>query len=228
MPLSNTPSRYGQEMAARGALMAGIAKQLGHPRGVGGRMVGLALNRGNRGFVTAAVQALQADDDAVVADVGFGGGVGLKLLLDSVGRSGRVHGVEVSDTMLKQAAKQYRRDVEAGRLVLHNGSLTGLPFADGTLNGVVTVNTIYFVAELQEAFAELARVTAPSGRIVVGVADPDTMAKLPFTGHGFRLRPIAEVVNALQSAGLTVQDRRVNAANGAPHLLIGTPAQTKA
>ena len=191
-------------------------------------MVGLALNRGNRGFVTAAVQALQADDDAVVADVGFGGGVGLKLLLDSVGRSGRVHGVEVSDTMLKQAAKQYRRDVEAGRLVLHNGSLTGLPFADGTLNGVVTVNTIYFVAELQEAFAELARVTAPSGRIVVGVADPDTMAKLPFTGHGFRLRPIPEVINALQSAGLTVQDRRINAANGAPHLLIGTPAQTEA
>jgi SAM-dependent methyltransferase len=164
MRLSNTSSRYGQEMAARSALMAGIAKQLGHPRGVGGRMVGLALNRGNRGFVSAAVQALQADDDAVVADVGFGGGVGLKLLLDSVGRYGRVHGVEVSDTMLKQAAKRYRRDVEAGRLVQHNGSLSGLPFADGTLNGVVTVNTIYFVAELQEAFAELARVTAPSGR----------------------------------------------------------------
>jgi arsenite methyltransferase len=75
-------------MAARGALMAGIAKQLGHPRGVGGRMVGLALNRGNRGFVSTAVQALDADDDAVVADVGFGGGVGLKLLLDSVSRGG--------------------------------------------------------------------------------------------------------------------------------------------
>jgi hypothetical protein len=74
--------------------MAAIAKQLGHPRGVGGRVVGLALNRGNRGFVSAAVQALHADDDAVVADVGFGGGVGLKLLLDSVSRSGRVHGVK--------------------------------------------------------------------------------------------------------------------------------------
>jgi SAM-dependent methyltransferase len=116
--------------------------------------------------------------------------VGLKLLLDSVGRSGSVHGVEVSDTMLKQAARRYRRDVAAGRLTLHDGSLTRLPFADGTINGVVTVNTIYFVAELQEAFAELARVTAHSGRIVVGVADPETMAKLPFTGHGFRLRPL--------------------------------------
>ena len=162
--------------------MAGIAKQLGHPRGVGGRMVGLALNRGNRGFVRAAVQALHADDDAVVADIGFGGGVGLKILLDSVSRSGSVHGVEVSDTMLKQAARRYRRDIAAGRLALHEGSLTRMPFADGTLNGVVTVNTIYFVAELQEAFTELARVTAPLGRIVVGVADPEAMAKFPFTG----------------------------------------------
>jgi ubiquinone/menaquinone biosynthesis C-methylase UbiE len=132
--------------------------------------------------------------------------------------------VEVSDTMLKQAARRYRRDVAAGRLTLHDGSLTRLPFADGALNGVVTVNTVYFVAELQEAFTELARVTAHSGRIVVGVADPETMAKLPFTGHGFRLRPVPEVINALQSAGFTVHHRRISAAEGAPHLLIGTPA----
>jgi arsenite methyltransferase len=224
----HTSSGYGQEMAARGALMAGIAKQLGHPRGVGGRIVGLALNRGNRGFVSAAVQALHADNDAVVADVGFGGGVGLKLLLNSVGRSGRVHGVEVSDTMLKQAGRRYRRDVAAGRLALHNGSLTRLPFADGALTGVLTVNTIYFLTELQEAFTELARVIAPSGRIVVGVADPETMTKLPFTGHGFRLRPIPEVIDTLRSAGLTVQHHRISDGDGAPHLLIGTPASTQA
>jgi ubiquinone/menaquinone biosynthesis C-methylase UbiE len=50
----------------------------------------------------------------VVADVGFGGGVGLKFLLDSVSRSACIHGVEVSDTMLKQAARRYRRDVAGG------------------------------------------------------------------------------------------------------------------
>lgn len=212
-------------MAARGAFMAGVAKQLGHPRGVGGRIVGLALNRGNRGFVRAAVQALQAGNDAVVADVGFGGGVGLKMLLDRVGQSGCVHGVEVSDTMLKQAARRYRREVKVGRLALHSGSLTRLPLADGTLDGVLTVNTIYFIAELQQAFTELARVTAPSGRIVVGAADPEAMAKLPFTGDGFRLRPIPDVIDTLKSVGLTVEHRRINAADGAPHLLIGTPVQ---
>lgn len=73
---------YGREMAIRGAIMAGIAKQLGHPSGVRGRVVGVVLNRGNRRFVRAAVQALQPDAAAVVADVGFGGGVGLRLLLE--------------------------------------------------------------------------------------------------------------------------------------------------
>jgi hypothetical protein len=54
------------------------------------------------------------------------------------------------------------------------------------------------------------------------------MAKLPFTDHGFRLRPVPEVISALQSAGFTIDHRRVNAADGSPHLLIGTLVQTQA
>jgi arsenite methyltransferase len=198
-------------MAVRGAIMAGIAKQLGHPSGLRGRLVGVALNRGNRRFVSAAVQALQPDAAAVVADVGFGG------------QSGRVHGVEVSDTMLSQATRRYRRDIAAGRLTLHTGSLTQLPFADSALNGVLTVNTIYFIAELDPAFTELARVVGSAGRIVVGLADPDAMARMPFTGHGFHLRSVAEVIDTLRGAGLGVEHRRISQAHDAPHLLIATP-----
>ena len=205
--------------------MAGIAKQLGHPSGVRGRVVGAVLNRGNRRFVRAAVQALQPDAAAVVADVGFGGGIGLKLLLDSVGPSSRVHGVEISDTMLSQATRRYRRDIAAGRLALHTGSLTQLPFADGALDGVLTVNTIYFIAELDRAFTELARVVASSGRIVIGVADPDVMARMPFTGHGFHLRPVPEVIDTLRGAGLAVEHRRISQRDDAPHLLIATPTR---
>lgn len=210
-------------MAIRGAIMASIAKQLGHPSGLRGRFIGVALNRGNRSFVSAAVQALQPDAAAVVADVGFGGGVGLKLLLDSVGQLGRVHGVEVSDTMLSSAKHRYRRDIAAGRLASHTGSLTQLPFADGALNGILTVNTIYFIAELDRAFTELARVVGSLGRIVVGLADPDAMARMPFTEQGFHLRPVPEVIETLRGAGLGVEHRRISQGNYAPHLLIATP-----
>jgi SAM-dependent methyltransferase len=207
-------------MGVRDAVMAGIAKQLGHPTGLRGRLVGAALNRGNRRFVSTAAQALQPDEGSAVADVGFGGGVGLKFLLDSVGPSGSVHGVEVSETMLSQAAGRYRRDIATGRLSLHSGSMTQLPFADGALDGAITVNTIYFVAELDSAFRELARVMNSRGRLVVGLADPDVMAKLPFTGHGFHLRPVPDVIDALRSTGLTVEHRRISEDANAPHLLI--------
>jgi ubiquinone/menaquinone biosynthesis C-methylase UbiE len=183
-------------------------------------MVGAALNRGNRRFVSAAARALQADEASVVADVGFGGGVGLKFLLASVGPAGTVHGVEVSETMLSQAAGRFRRDISTGRLSLHSGSMTQLPFADDALDGAITVNTIYFVAELEEAFRELARVTNRRGRLVIGLADPDVMARLPFTGHGFHLRPVSEVIDGLRSTGLTVEHRQIGEEANAPHLLI--------
>ena len=211
------------KMSVRTDILAGIAKQLGHPSGARGRLVGAALNRGNRRFVSAAVRALQPDPAAAVADVGFGGGVGLKFLLNSVGESGRVHGVEVSETMLHNAARRHRRDIVAGRLTLHHGSITQLPFADQALDGVLTVNTIYFIAELDRAFAELARVVGSPGRIVVGVADPDAMAKMPFTRHGFHLRPVPEVLATLRGVGLVVEHRRISQGDDAPHLLIATP-----
>jgi arsenite methyltransferase len=211
---------YGRLMGVRNAAMAGIAQQLGHPSGLRGRLVGAALNRGNRRFVSAAARALQPGEASVVADIGFGGGVGLKCLLAGVGPSGSVHGVEVSETMLSQAAARYRRDIATGQLSLHAGSMAQLPFADHALDGAITVNTIYFVEELEEAFRELARVINSRGRLVVGLADPDVMAKLPFTGHGFHLRPVADVIDELRSTGLTVEHRQISEDANAPHLLI--------
>jgi hypothetical protein len=50
------------------------------------------------------------------------------------------------------------------------------------------------------------------------------MAKMPFTGHGFHLRPVPEVIEALRNTGLTVEHRRISDAADAPHLLIATPS----
>ncbi len=176
-------------MNFRAGVTAGLARQLAHPQGVRGRLVGVLLNRGNRGVVTAAVQSLSLAPGGTAADIGFGGAVGLDLLLRSVGTRGHVHGVEVSVTMTAQAARRFRHDIAAGRLQLHAASMARLPMAAASLDGVITVNTIYFVAELEQAFAELARVTKSSGRVVVGLGDPEVMARLPYTRHGFRLRP---------------------------------------
>lgn len=45
-------------------------------------------------------------------------------------------------------------------------------------------------------------------------------AKLPFTGHGFHLRPVPDVIDVLRSSGLTVEQGQISEDPNAPHLLI--------
>jgi len=109
----------------------------------------------------------------VAADIGFGGGVGLRLLLEQVGPKGHVNGVELSLTMLKASERRYRAASAEGRLALQAGSIGDLPLENESLDGLITVNTAYFVEDLEGAFREIARVLLPSERAVVGVADPE-------------------------------------------------------
>jgi ubiquinone/menaquinone biosynthesis C-methylase UbiE len=148
----------------------------------------------------------------VAADVGFGGGLGLQVLLDRVGPSGHVHGVELSDTMLAAARRRHGGDVEQGRLTLAKGTLERLPLDDGLVDGLITVNTVYFVDDLRAVFAEIARVLSPVGRAVIGVADPEWMRSEPVVTSApvFRIRPVADLVAGLEAAGLHVREDQLD------------------
>lgn len=214
-------------MGIRDRLLSGVARQLGKPEGVTGRLVAIGLNRGNRGIVTAAVNAAQIAPGNCVADVGFGGGLSLALLLDRVGVAGHVDGIELSDTMLESAQRRFREASSAGRLALHHGSITETRLDSASLDALITVNTIYFVDNLELAFRELARVVRPSGRAVIGLGDPEAMASLPVTAYGFRLRPVAEVADLLTKSGLTqIREERVGDGKRAYHLLVATHNET--
>ncbi|MBF6171762.1 class I SAM-dependent methyltransferase [Nocardia blacklockiae] len=197
-----------------------LAGQLGNPHGLLGKGVAAMLNRGNRALIAGAVEAAEVGPGAAAADIGFGGGIGLSLLLDRVGADGTVHGVEISPDMLARAKSRYAADVGAGRLRVLEGSLTDLPLADAGVDAAITVNTVYFVTELDRACAELARVLRPGGRLVIGIGDPDAMARMPFTAYGFRLRPVPELIDALERAGFTVEHRPVEHRPLPAHLLI--------
>jgi ubiquinone/menaquinone biosynthesis C-methylase UbiE len=207
-------------MNVRPRVYAGIARQLGHPAGLVGRLVGLGLNLGNRQHVSAAVDALPNPPGAVVADIGFGGGIGLELLLDRLDAGGKVHGVEVSSEMLHRAARRFRAELAAGQLELHRGTLTDLPLGAASLDGLITTNTIYFVADLERAFGELATVLKPSGCAVIGIGDPEAMRKLPMAAHGFHIRPVGELVEALESAGLALAEQRAIGSGSTGFLLL--------
>lgn len=212
-------------MGLRESLERGLAKQLGHPTGRRGALTGMLLNHRNAQLIQDAIAALELRPGAAAMDIGFGGGTGLRALLDVVGPSGTVHGVDVSEAMLARARRTYAREIDAGRLEVHQTSMSRLPVDDASVDGAVTVNTIYFVDDLRRAFAEVAGVLAPHGRFVIGMGDPDVMAAMPVTRHGFTVRPTDDVIAALSAAHLNLVDhRRSGAGQRASHLLVATPA----
>jgi arsenite methyltransferase len=206
-------------MGLREGFQAGLARQLGHPSGLRGRVVGTMLNRGNRRPVTEAVAALGLAGGETAVDIGFGGGLGLALLLR---KASTVHGVEISTTMLERARRTFRREIAADRLRLHEGPITALPLDDDSADAVVTTNTVYFVDDLDGALAEVARVLKPGGTFVLGIGDPETMSRSPlFTENGFRIRPVADVEAALVRAGLDVRrHERLGGGQIGFHLLV--------
>jgi ubiquinone/menaquinone biosynthesis C-methylase UbiE len=108
-------------------------------------------------------------------------------------------------------------------LRLSSGSLTALPSTDTSVDALITINTVYFISELDAACAELERVLRPGGR-AVGIGDPDVMARLPFTPHGFTIRPVGEIAAALQNSGLQVEQRRIDEKPMPRYLFIGRRA----
>lgn len=204
--------------------MSTVAGQLGNPHGLLGRGTAVMLNRANRMLIDECVIAADPSAGETVADIGFGGGVGLSLLLDRVGVEGTVYGVEISPDMLSRGRSKYAKQISAQRLRIEEGSLSALPVPDASLDALITVNTIYFVQELDKVAAEFARVLSAKGRAVIGIGDPDDMARMPFTQYGFRLRPVAEAIAMLESAGLTVEHRAVARAPIGGHVLIARSA----
>ncbi|HEV7146007.1 MAG TPA: class I SAM-dependent methyltransferase [Pedococcus sp.] len=204
-------------------LLRTLSRQLGGPSGPLGALVAQMLNRGNGPEIAAAVGALDLTGTEEVADIGFGGGLGLDLLLEATHEGGRVHGVEPSPDMVKRARKAHPAQVAAGRLALHQAGMESLPIADGALDGWISLNTVYFVQNLPPAFAELRRVLAPSGAGVLGMADPEWMERQPFTKYTFTVRPVTEVVAALTTAGLSVEQRTMQG-SAAFRLLVCRPA----
>jgi arsenite methyltransferase len=206
-------------MSLRDRWNAALARQLRRPDGILGRVVVGRLNKGNQAIIDAAIEALGLTAPSVAADLGFGGGIGLRLLLDRPEVSEAV-GIDFSPAMLTAARKRFGAELADGRLRLESGSLTELPLPDASLDGAITINTVYFLDDLAPALREFARVLRPGGRVVIGVGDPDAMAKMPFTEHGFHLRPIAELEAAILAADLELVDhRRVEGGRAPAHLL---------
>lgn len=194
-------SRLASALAARAVPHRFIAAQLAHPSGSFGRWVMTrALNTGNAEIISGTLDALELRPDQSFMDVGFGGGLALRLASKRTRAS--LWGIDSSPDVVAAGHRLLGDLVAQGRLNLLTGDVSELPLRDALVDAICTTNTIYFWPDPPQALASLKRVLAPRGRLAIGFSGADKMRDFdPITRHGFRLYEEKEVRGLLERAG---------------------------
>jgi ubiquinone/menaquinone biosynthesis C-methylase UbiE len=109
-----------------------------------------------------------------VLDTGSGPGL-VAEMAEVVGQSGRVTGLEVSDSMLALGRRRCADPSFRERVAFVKADAAALPFPDGTFDLAVSTQVYEYVADLKAAFAELHRVLRPGGRALVNATAPDRL-----------------------------------------------------
>lgn len=178
-------------------------RQLSLPRGPLGRLLAVVMNRRNRDLSQGCVEAIAPRKGSSVADVGFGGGVGLQMLMERVGLTGIVSGVDPSDTMRARALTKLKDDVALDRLRILEGTAAETSLRDASQAGIISVNTVYFWPDLDAGMAGLVRALEPGGALAIGIGARKAQLGMGFDERAERVIEAPALADAMRAAGLT-------------------------
>jgi SAM-dependent methyltransferase len=157
--------RYGQvargTLSSRDEAVRSVAEAFGYSREELAAIpaeANMGLSCGN----PTALAGLRAGE--TVVDLGSGGGLDVFLASGRVGPTGRVIGIDLSPDMVARA----RRGARTGgytNVEFHQAEIESLPLATGSADCVISNCVLNLVPDKRRAFAEIARVLKPGGRL---------------------------------------------------------------
>lgn len=122
------------------------------------RVAATADMRAQRQFV---LDLMQLQPGEQILDVGTGNGIFAREMLEIVGETGYVTGVDGSKTMVAMASEI----CPGGRFL--QGDATDLPVASGQFDVVTASQVLCFVPDVAQAVSQMFRILKPGGRLVV-------------------------------------------------------------
>jgi ubiquinone/menaquinone biosynthesis C-methylase UbiE len=140
--------------------------QVCRPTGVQGIMMARHMNANHRGMMDWALDQLDVSGIKSVLDVGCGGGGPMSQLSRRASKA-RFTGLDLSRDMLRMTRKVNASMLREGRLRTIRGSVSSLPFRNGSFDTVFACETTYFWPDLRENLKECRRALSNEGRMIL-------------------------------------------------------------
>ncbi len=148
-------------------MRSGLVKnQCRKPEGWLGRWFLRNMNKRHSGVTDWGLSHLAIPRDGAILDIGCGGGRTIAKLAAASG-SGMVYGIDHSAESMGVASKVNAELVKSGRVVIREGSVSQLPYADDKFDLVTAVETHFFWPDLDNDVREVLRVVTPGGIFVI-------------------------------------------------------------
>jgi arsenite methyltransferase len=178
-----------------------LSQQARRPRGAVGLLLSQIWIRETATVNDTAIELLAPTTGDRILELGFGPGRTLGRIA-AIGA--HVVGVETSPARLRAATRRNRADINTGRIRLHQGDGIDLPVDTNSIDGVISVHTIYFWPQPEATLAEIARILRPGGRLVLAFRAGEHPLPRRLDPNVYRTVPtMSEAVGWLRAAGFT-------------------------
>jgi demethylmenaquinone methyltransferase/2-methoxy-6-polyprenyl-1,4-benzoquinol methylase len=180
-----------------------------------------------------ALERLNIKRGETVLEIGFGTGHCLKQIAKSVGKTGKVYGVDISSGMLEVTRKRLEKAGLMDRVELYCGDTVKMPYDEHKFDAVFMSFTLelFDTPEIPKILSEIKRVLKPKGRLgVVSMSKEDgesILLKLYEWAHKkipnyADCRPIY-VEQSLKEAGFEIKHKEKVKVLGLPgEIVVGT------
>lgn len=136
------------------------------PQGEAGKMMIERMNESHAEMTAWALDKLDLKPADKVLDVGCGGGAALKRLSGRID-SGKLYGIDYSEVSVEASKELNKADIESGKMEIHQGSVSKMPFEDNLFDAIITVESYYFWPDLEEDMREVFRVLKEGGTFML-------------------------------------------------------------
>jgi SAM-dependent methyltransferase len=147
-------------------IKSNLLNQLRNPSGWLGRMNLRGMNRRHSKLTDWGLTHVSITSHDTILDIGCGGGRTIHKLA-AIAAEGKVYGVDHSEASVATSRKTNRQGIETGRVEIRLGSVSHLPFPEGTFDLVTAVETHFYWPDLPADMREVLRVLRPGGTLII-------------------------------------------------------------
>ena len=142
-----------------------LIKNARKPVGDLGHQILDRMNKSHESMAQWGVSHFEIKEDDKILDIGCGGGRNIQRFASQISQNGRVVVIDYSEVSVEKSKELNKEVIDRGIVNVLKGSVSDMPFYDGTFDIVTGFETIYFWPDFINDLKEVNRVLKKGGLV---------------------------------------------------------------